>query len=519
MGFPKRISREHYPETFCERNDYFQPRLGCTFHWSRNGSLFNKTYGERYGITDTTSVDTRLISAMKYRTYSLRNFRDIPQIDSLSPAARHAISVVGQVFPFRVNNHVIDYLIDWDAVPDDPMFRLTFPTREMLLPEDFRAVEHALSRGDTAGLRKLVRSIHRQLNPHPASQLTENVPLLHGESVQGLQHKYRETVLVFPAPGQVCHAFCTCCFRWPQFVQEPSWKFGLSDPAKLREYLQVHREVSDVLFTGGDPGIMRTKLLRRFITPVLSVPHVQNIRIGTKALSYWPYRFLTDQDADDLMRLCEEIIASGRHLAVMAHFTHPVELEHPATMAAIGRLRSVGAEIRTQAPLLRHINDRAGLWARMWREQVRQGCVPYYLFIARNTGARHYFSVPLVRAWEIYRRAYKQVSGIARTVRGPVMSAGPGKIQVLGIRQVGGEQVFVLRMLQGRNPNWVLRPFFAKFDQEASWISDLQPPSGYARFFFENHGTSPSATITRKTSGHSKWLAGTRTTPPAMDDA
>jgi L-lysine 2,3-aminomutase len=67
---------------------------------------------------------------------------------------------------------------------------------------------------------------------------------------------------------------------------------------------------------------------------------------------------------------------------------------------AIARIRDTGAEIRTQSPLLSHINDDPAVWAEMWREQVKVGCIPYYMFVVRDTGAQHYFGVPLVRAWE-----------------------------------------------------------------------------------------------------------------------
>jgi hypothetical protein len=107
------------------------------------------------------------------------------------------------------------------------------------------------------------------------------------------------------------------------------------------------------------------------------------------------------------------------------------------------------------------------------------------MFIERNTGAQRVFEVPLYRAHKIYRRAFSQVSGLARTVRGPSMSAFPGKIQILGVTQVGTERVFVLQFLQGRNPDWVSRPFFAKFDPEATWLSDLEPAFGKKHFFFE----------------------------------
>lgn len=176
----------------------------------------------------------------------------------------------------------------------------------------------------------------------------------------------------------------------------------------------------------------------------------------------------------------------GKHLALMAHFNHPRAVMHPRVQEAIARVRNTGAEIRTQSPLLARINDTPEVWAAMWREQVRAGCIPYYMFLARDTGAQHYFGVPLVRAWEVFQAAYQQVSGLARTVRGPSMSATPGKVQVMGVTELDGERVLALQFLQARDPDWVLRPFFASYDPQALWLDHLRPAGGEERFFLDS---------------------------------
>src|SRR4029077_13502742 len=111
--------------------------------------------------------------------------------------------------------------------------------------------------------------------------------------------------------------------------------------------------------------------------------------------------------------------------------------------------------------------DDPAIWASMWRTQARMGMIPYYMFVERDTGPQDYFAVPLVRGYEVFQEAYRSVSGLCRTVRGPSMSATPGKVCVEGITQVAGEKVFVLHMIQARDPNLVGRPFFARFDPAA----------------------------------------------------
>ncbi|MDI3505572.1 MAG: hypothetical protein PWQ81_794, partial [Bacteroidota bacterium] len=386
------------------------------------------------------------------------------------------------------NNYVVDELIDWNNVPEDPMFTLTFPRKGMLTNATYKEVLKLLDKADNEKLEKKIYEIRMSLNPNPAGQ-EHNVPVMEGNKLHGMQHKYRETVLFFPSQGQTCHAYCSFCFRWTQFSGINELKFAMKEADLLHKYLLKHPKVTDILFTGGDPLTVNAKILSAYIEPLLSkeFSHIRNIRIGSKTLSYWPYRFLTDKDADDLLRLFEKVNKAGKHLAFQAHFNHPVELSTEAVKLAIQRIRNTGTQIRTQSPLLKNINDDAKIWANMWCEQVALGLIPYYMFVARDTGAKAFFELPLEKAWDIFRKAYSSVSGICRTVRGPSMSATPGKIQILGITEVKGEKVFVLRFLQCRNPQFVDIPFFAAYDPKATWFDQLKPAFGEEKFFFETN--------------------------------
>jgi KamA family protein len=423
----------------------------------------------------------------RFRAFTAKHLDALVQRAGLSVTERLAIKAVGMVLPFRTNSYVVDTLIDWNAAPDDPIFRLVFPQATMLDAVDVNRIACLLANGaPEAELRRAVHEIRMRLNPHPAGQLALNVPELGEEPLPGVQHKYQETVLVFPKQGQTCHSYCTYCFRWAQFVDEPDLKMATSDIDRITGYLRRHREATSVLITGGDPMIMGAGVLRRYIEPLLGpgLEHLESIRIGSKSLAYWPQRFVTDPDADDTLRLFEQVVATGRTLAFMAHFSHPRELEPAVVAEAVRRIRGTGAVIRTQAPLIRTINDDASTWSHMWRAQVRMGMIPYYMFIERDTGPQDYFAVPLARGYQIFSDAYRSVSGLARTVRGPSMSATPGKICVDGITELAGQRVFVLHMIQARDPGLVGKPFFARFDPDATWISDLEPAFA-DRFPFE----------------------------------
>ena len=423
---------------------------------------------------------------MKYKAYTSRNIESIPQLSALPEEYLEQMKAVAGVLPFKTNNYVVEKLIDWNNIPDDPIFQLTFPQPQMLPGRQLKRLLEIKKSGDTEEFKKLARMIQLEMNPQPAGQLELNIPKNDNQPLNGIQHKYEETVLFFPEQGQTCHAYCTYCFRWAQFIGIDELKMASRESEILIEYLEKHPTVTDLLITGGDPMFMRTKLVRRYIEPILrrKPGNLQTIRIGTKALSYWPYRFTTDSDAADLLKFFREIVDEGFNLSVMAHFTHINEMNTPEVEEAVKVIKASGAVIRCQSPIIRHINDNADMWARMWKKQVKLGLVPYYMFVARNTGPKDYFTLTLDESYRIFSKAMRQVSGLARTVRGPSMSTKSGKVIIDGISEINGELFYALKFIQARNAELVNKVFYAEHDPDAVWITDLKPAFDTDRRFF-----------------------------------
>ncbi|WP_445945887.1 KamA family radical SAM protein [Shewanella sp.] len=425
----------------------------------------------------------------KYNSFQYAQIEKIAETKKIPKHIVKDVKVTALVFPFRVNKYVLNELIDWNNIPNDPMFRLLFPMSGMIGEKNFERLSYLLEHEcDKWVIQDAVDSIREGLNPHPSGQMTKNRPSIGENQLQGFQHKYPETLLFFPSQAQYCHAYCSYCFRWAQFTAK-STRMNSKDSALLQDYLSQHHEVTDVLLTGGDPMVMRTHKMREYLSALLSdtCKHVTNIRIGTKSLAFWPARFVTDSDAFELCELFKRAGERGKNISIMAHFSHPKELSSTLVRQAIKNLRDAGTTIRTQAPLLRGINDDPDIWVAMWKQQVNLGLIPYYMFIDRDTGARNYFDVTLARALEIFSQAYKRVSGLCKTIRGPVMSADPGKIQVMGTAEIGGEKVFCLQFIQARNPAWINQIFFAKYDSQATWIDQLKPALGASKFFWEEN--------------------------------
>jgi L-lysine 2,3-aminomutase len=350
----------------------------------------------------------------------------------------------------------------------------------MLKQEHYEKLKYSIDNNHaTSKINQLILDIRMDMNPHPARQMT-NIPVLDGEQLKGVQHKYRDIVLFFPSQGQTCHAHCTFCFRWPQFVKELDIKFSMREIEKVAEYIRRNPDINEILFTGGDPLIMDPPTISKYFDALkaANLKNLRNIRFGTKSLTYWPFAFLPQfsDEGQDLLDLFKRITDSGFHLAFMAHFNHPNELDNPVVQEAIYNIRQTGAEIRTQAPVLNHINKSAQTWSAMWKKQVSLGLIPYYMFIERETGPYNYFEIPLAEVYQIYQDAIKETGSFAKTVTGPVMSAAMGKAQIMGVfgNPVTGDKYFMIQYVRHRDYKKTFQPFFMKYSEKATWLTQLE---------------------------------------------
>lgn len=417
---------------------------------------------------------------MRFITYNAKNFRDIEYIKHLPESVKKEIDIVSKVIPFKTNNYVVDYLIDWENYETDPIYILNFPNKNMLKRKSYERLKRDIdNKVPETELSKIINDIRMDMNPHPARQMT-NVPELNGEKLTGVQHKYRDIALFFPSQGQTCHAHCTFCFRWPQFVKELDMKFSMREIEKVADYIRQNPEINEILFTGGDPLIMEPATISKYFDVLKSanLKNLKNIRFGTKSLAYWPFAFLPEfsDEGQELLDLFKRITDSGFHLAFMAHFNHPNELDNEIVQEAIFNIRQTGAVIRTQAPILNHINKSSEIWAAMWKKQVSLGLIPYYMFIERETGPYNYFEIPLAEVYRIYQEAIRETGSFAKTVTAPVMSAAMGKVQIMGVikNPLDGKKYFMLQYVRHRDYRETFQPFFMKYDERATWVTQLE---------------------------------------------
>lgn len=358
-----------------------------------------------------------------HNTRYIKALRDIP---ALGPAARALLEPVALRYAFRSNDYYLG-LIDW-ADPADPIRRLIIPRPgELDGPDD--------------------------LDPCGEADFTV---------ARGIQHKYPHTALVLAADS--CGGLCRYCFRKRLFLghnREVAHDFD-----EAVEYVARHREITNVLLTGGDPLTLPTARLADLLERLRRIDHVKIIRIGSKMPAFDPRRITADAELHDVLR---RLSLPNRRIHLMAHFDHPRELTAEA-VEAVATLIRCGVICVNQCPLLRGVNDSAETLVALFRKLSSIGCPQYYLFQGRPTAGNRPFRVPIVRGWELFNEAVANLSGLSKRAR-LVMSHHTGKIEIVAV-----DQQFIYMRYHRRSKLASRRPIMIYHrDDEACWLNDLTP--------------------------------------------
>jgi len=318
----------------------------------------------------------------------VRYITDISKITELSDAEREQLKPITEKFVFRVNDYYLN-LIDWSD-PDDPIRKLVIP--------------------NTGELKEYGR--------WDASDEDTNYV------VPGCQHKYRTTALLIVS--EVCGAYCRYCFRKRLFRNDV--KEAVTDVSPGLDYIAAHPEINNVLLTGGDSLMLGTPRLAAIIERLRAIPHVKIIRLGSKLPVFNPMRIYEDPD---LLELIRKHSTPEKRIYVMAHINHPREIT-PEAKRGFDALHQAGAIIVNQTPILRGINDDAGVLAELLDKLSWAGVTPYYFFVNRPVAGNHDFVLPLERVYRLVEEAKARTSGLGKRVR-LSMSHTSGKIEILAI--------------------------------------------------------------------------------------
>ena len=144
----------------------------------------------------------------------------VPKFRELPSDIRLAITTASTILPFKTNTYITDELIDWERIPNDPIFQLNFPQEE----DDFANVRELILNGDPLiKIRSAINKARMHLMPKEIDTVAISLPTINSEPVLGLCHQFRETMLTFPSSAANCFAICTYCYRWMKHVESDTF--------------------------------------------------------------------------------------------------------------------------------------------------------------------------------------------------------------------------------------------------------------------------------------------------------
>ena len=251
----------------------------------------------------------------------------------------------------------------------------------------------------------------------------------------GLVHRYPDRVLFLTT--DYCSAYCRYCTRSRLVGRHATQNNG--DGLKKRwdaafDYIRKHKEVRDVLVSGGDPLTLDDENLEYLLSSLRAIKHVEMIRIGSKVPAVLPMR-ITPQ----LMK----IIRRYHPVFFSLHFTHPDEMT-PETVRACERIADAGIPAGSQTVLLKGVNDDAETLKKLMHNLLKARVRPYYLFQCDPIAGSMHFRVPVSKGIELINALRGHTSGYAVPTYAIDIPGGGGKIVINDQRCVGRDGDFLL---------------------------------------------------------------------------
>jgi L-lysine 2,3-aminomutase len=464
-------------------------------------TLINKLHSQYPQHSRLVEKSKKIFTAKKNKYTGIKGFREIVEIlkeNGIILGDLKERELFIEVYRFMVTKHVLN-TIDWSDLDNDSVYQLTFPQPNMI---NERVRNAYMAESDPEKCTQIATDYIFETNPHDGKQ-TLNRPSFHTENgeldtLQGSQHKYPQVFLLFDKTTQSCFSFCTYCFRHAQ-VRGDEDMFIQTEIKQVHDYLKIHKEITDILITGGDAGYMPADRMRLYLEPLLTDPelsHIRNVRIASRALTFDPGLVL-DEKYNSILNLFRELTDSGIQVLWMGHFSSPKELVNITTIAAIRLLRYYGVNVKSQSPIMNHISlykkedgkvdidKSAQNWIDLANILTMQGVGFHSMYMARPTGEHHYFTVPLTEINQVFNKIYRSLPSVSRPSRYITMTSSAGKISLLGEVDVNGKKAIALKFNEARNMEWLDKTFIAEYDEEQNTIGNLKP-FGADKHFFED---------------------------------
>lgn len=232
-----------------------------------------------------------------------------------------------------------------------------------------------------------------------------------------ITHRYPDRAL-FLVSSQ-CGMYCRFCTR--------KRKVGNSDKISMKylesafQYLEEHKEVRDVILSGGDPLMLTDYMLEKILIRLRSIPHLEIIRLGTKMPCVLPQRITP--------KLCN-MLKKYHPIYVNTHFNHPWEIT-PEASKACQMLADCGCPVGNQTVLMKGVNDSPAIIKELMQKLLRIRVKPYYLYMADETKGANHFRTSIRTGIEIMDALRGHTSGLAVPYFVIDAPGGGGKIPIL----------------------------------------------------------------------------------------
>lgn len=276
----------------------------------------------------------------------------------------------------------------------------------------------------------------------------------------GVLHKYDYTALV--VTSEYCAMYCRHCFR-KRMVGLPNEQ-TVKNFENAAKYIAQHDEITNAIFSGGDPLMLPNHVLRKMLAAIVDIPHLNHIRIGSRVPVTYPLRLYDNELIDMLGEVNRK-----KTIFLPTHFNHAHEITETSKNALL-RIRMAGITVNNQAVLLRGVNDDSNVLSELMNGLLQIGVNPYYLYqcmpVAR---VRNHFQVPLKRAIEVVEKASESFDGYAKRFKF-IIGHDIGKIEICGRF---GDQV-VLKQLHSRagKGTAINRIFMRPLNDTGGWLDE-----------------------------------------------
>ncbi|QJC34864.1 KamA family radical SAM protein [Enterobacteriaceae endosymbiont of Donacia piscatrix] len=224
-----------------------------------------------------------------------------------------------------------------------------------------------------------------------------NNPLNEKFNIPGMIHKYKNRILILITG--ICAVHCRYCFR-KNTKQINSIK--LCDWYQIINYIQKNKQINEIIFSGGDPLILKDHKLNFFINDIKNISHIKVLRIHTRIICIIPERIT--------LNLIKIFSKCKFNIVIVTHINHPNEISEEL-FNKISLLKKVGITLLNQSVLLKNINNNNNTLIKLSNNLFNIGILPYYIHLLDKVDGSHHFNVSERKAKKIIQKISSSLSG------------------------------------------------------------------------------------------------------------